>query len=486
MIEVEHRTSDPSRITNHESRHQRILGQYFTPEPVVALCYRMLRDLDPDTTNPSIIDPSCGSGAFLSHALDRGLTTPDRLFGVEKDPSVAETIHLSGVRIFIGDGLSRSSNWRPAKSEIPSPRSEMAFDWVVGNPPFGSRGESDVEPVKAHFSVWRANGVRGSSRYPIEILFLERFVQLAKPGGHIAVIVPDGILSNARLSYVREWLCEHAEIMAVVGLPQRTFHRQGTAAKASVLVLRKRHRIETDEREYGGVELWEYAGVLHRLQHSPVPPFRAGDRLDPAYYHPDFTENARFLSGLPAVVPLGDLIGFTTYGAVGSRKYSQSGVRYITPANLLLDDEGYTVGVGVHSPERFVAEGSHSDPPRSRLRRGDLLLANSGVGCIGRAAVFCSDEPCNISQHINLMRLAGIEPEYVAAYLQTRFGRLQIQREKCGVGACGINFDRIRGILMPVLPAGIRREVVRRYARGKVGRAVALLEGGISSEGACR
>lgn len=472
MIEGEHRIPNPSRITNHESRYQRALGQYFTPEPVVALCYRMLRDIDPATTNPTIIDPACREGAFLSHALDHGITPPDRLFGVEKDPAIAETIHLPGTHLFTGDGLSPSNTWHSLHPVSPSPHPPLAFDWVVGNPPFGTRGTIDAERIRADFTIWRGS----LPRYPIEILFLERFVQLTRPGGHVAIIVPDGILANARLGYVREWLWAHTEVKAVTSLHAHTFHRHGASAKASVLVLRRREHAGVMERWSGGVLGFQYSRTPLPQYSIPILPQSPSDRLDPAYYDARFVENRRFLESRPDTVPLGDLIEFTTYGAVGSREYSDSGVRYITPANLPLTADGFVAEVDLRHPGRFVPEGSRNDVPRSRLRGGDLLLANSGVGCIGRTAVFDSDEPCNISQHVNLLRFHGIEPEYVAVYLQTRFGRLQIDREKCGVGACGINFDRIRSILIPVLPAEKRREIVEAYRSRTVRPAVERLE----------
>jgi len=477
MIEAEHRTSNIERPTSnanpkYEVRNskERRLGQYFTPRPVVELCYRMLQTLDPDAANPSIIDPACGEGAFLSCALENGVTTPDRLFGVEMDASIAQAIPAGRMNLFIGDGLASPESWSQCPPLSPSPPLRVpasphpplaSADWVVGNPPFGTQGSIDSERIKADFTIWPGHGTRDLSRYPIEILFLERFIQLARPGGHIAIIIPDGILANERLSYVREWLWKRAEVKAVISLPQYTFHRHGASAKASVLVLRRRESVGVWECESVGV--WEYGDSLRPCPHTPIHPHSPGDRLDPAYYHPEFVENQRFLEGLPNTVRLGDLIEFTTYGQVGSREYSESGVRLLTPANLAVTSEGLVTGVDIHAPERSVPEGSRNDPPRSRLRKGDLLLANSGVGCIGRAAVFYADEPCNISQHINLIRLRGIEPEYVAIYLQTRFGRLQIHREKCGVGACGINFNRIRSIVIPVLAEGDRREIVDGY-----------------------
>ena len=397
----------------------RVLGQYFTPEPVVELCYRMLRALDTDTRNPRIIDPACGQGAFLAYALAHGITTPGRLYGIEKDPEVAGI----GLNILIADGLLPYSH---------TPTLPHAFDWVVGNPPFGTHSHPKQSILEKNFTIWRGRANVDFSKYPIEILFLERFWQLAKPGGYVAIIVPDGILANARLSYVREWLTARATVKAVVSLPQHTFYRTGAAAKTSILVFKKE---------------------------SGVP---SGDRLDSAYHDPKYTENLEALSSMPNVVRFGELIEYTTYGQVGAREYADSGIRLLTPANLITKD-GLVAGIDIHSPERFVVPGSWNDPKRSRLRKGDLLLSNSGVGCIGRAAVFYSDESCNISQHINLIRLRDIEPEYLAVYLQTRFARLQIEREKCGVGPCGINFDRIKSILAPILPQEVRRQIAKGY-----------------------
>jgi len=500
----------PATVLYQGMRRARILGQYFTPQPVVELCYGMLRALDPDTENPLIVDPACGEGAFLSYALGHEITTPDRLFGIEKDPEVAaawEHRDVGGLaNLDIGDGLCMSV--RPLAQSPPLP---VAFDWVVGNPPFGTRCLATDPGSLGHFTI---SAGRQLDSYPVEILFLERFWQLARPGGYVAIIIPDGILANARLSYVREWLSGRAAVKAVVSLPQHTFQRTGAASKASILVFQRNRQDAqregeapaepfcTDGRGSSGgspsprtrARIFMAAldsrsrlsdgisGLLRLFPHSAIrnpksaiecPPWAVftvrihdpGDRLDPAYHHPRYAENLRVLRAMPDVVTFGELIEYTTYGQVGGREFAQSGVRYLTPANLVTTPEGFVVGVDIRSPERFVAPGSRNDPARSRLRKGDLLLSNSGVGCIGRPAVFCSDEPCNISQHVNLIRVKGIEPEYLAVYLQTKFARLQIHREKCGVGPCGLNFDRIRSILIPLPPEGVRREIVDGYLR---------------------
>ncbi len=87
-------------------------------------------------------------------------------------------------------------------------------------------------------------------KYPIELLFVERFIQLAKPGGWIAIIIPDGILSNSTLHYVREYISEKTKVLAIVSLPRETFKQAGTSAKTSILFLRKFHKDEDKRLDY--------------------------------------------------------------------------------------------------------------------------------------------------------------------------------------------------------------------------------------------
>jgi len=75
--------------------------------------------------------------------------------------------------------------------------------------------------------------------FPIEVLFIERFLQLAKPGGWIAIIIPDGILANSNLHYVREFIAQKTKVLAIVALPRDAFKQVGTSAKTSILFLQK-------------------------------------------------------------------------------------------------------------------------------------------------------------------------------------------------------------------------------------------------------
>ena len=71
-----------------------------------------------------------------------------------------------------------------------------------------------------------------------QILFIERCLHLLKPGGKLAIVLPDGILGNDTLTYLREWILDRAKVLAVIDVPIETFMPY-TSTKTSVLLLKK-------------------------------------------------------------------------------------------------------------------------------------------------------------------------------------------------------------------------------------------------------
>jgi len=156
---------------------------------------------------------------------------------------------------------------------------EGRFDIILTNPPFGSNveptdritegdlrttkdqqrryteayGESYTEsqerirkalnaraPIASLFEIpKRAGSSRKLGKIKTEILFIERCLNLLKPGGRLGVVLPEGIFNNPSLQYVREFTEDRARILAVVSLPQDAFSAAGASVKASLLFLQK-------------------------------------------------------------------------------------------------------------------------------------------------------------------------------------------------------------------------------------------------------
>jgi hypothetical protein len=194
------------------------------------------------------------------------------------------------------------------------------------------------------------------------------------------------------------------------------------------------------------------------------------DRWVAAFYEPRFRQNEKALEKLGSVT-LGKFIPDEfpdgskgiTYGQVGARKLSSHGsVRYLQVINIR--DTGIDFAV---KPDR-VAEGSHNDPERSRVQSQDILFTNNAFRgtdtLIGRCVAVPRDYgKVNISQHIDRIRVSGINPFYVCSFLKTRFGYLQVKRVMHGVDAMTISFGRIREIKIPVLRESVQSDIERDY-----------------------
>ncbi len=193
---------------------------------------------------------------------------------------------------------------------------------------------------------------------------------------------------------------------------------------------------------------------------------KPSSRWSANYWHPIYEENQQQL--VSTKYKLGDLGQFIpdgptgiTYGQVGSRQISKNGtVQYLQVINIV------PTGVDISIRDEKVEEKDINDPERSRLKSRDLLLVNQGVGSLGKTTVFLEAGKFNISQHIDVIRPTGISSFYVSVYLQTKFGKLQIERFNSGVsGQINITFDQIKSIKIPLFPEKIQIQIESKYKK---------------------
>ena len=229
------------------------MGQYFTPEPVVrlvtAVCSPLVTEL--------ILDPFCGSAHFLTEALKfvRQNTLPGeekmfhefafgKLHGIEKSDRMVR-IAMTDMRLH-GDGHS-NIRCTDALADFANfaDISPESFDLILTNPPFGSIMSRESIERLGFFELGR-----GRKNVPLEILGIERCVQFLRPGGRMAIVLPDSILSNKNTAYVREWLAKKMKLRAIVSLPREAFAPFGANVKTSVLFARKWMSGESKDGEF--------------------------------------------------------------------------------------------------------------------------------------------------------------------------------------------------------------------------------------------
>lgn len=121
----------------------------------------------------------------------------------------------------------------------------IVFDLILTNPPFGSTINLAEKPYLSTYELGNNVDAKGKKKprknQSSEVLFLERIWQFLKPGtGKAAIVLPDGILTNSSMQYVRGFILEKFQLLAVVSLPQCAFAHFGAGVKASVIFVRKR------------------------------------------------------------------------------------------------------------------------------------------------------------------------------------------------------------------------------------------------------
>lgn len=452
----------------YEHRPDNALAQHFTPACVARRIWLLVRKRGGRAlaAQPRVIDLAAGAGTWLDAALESGHVRGEDVHGIEIDPRWQLRSGISHT----GDGLL---------GDFPGVEDE-SFDAVIGNPPFGklaafrtAMGDPSAEALATRFELWSVIG-NGASSFPIEWLFVERALQVVRPGGWVALILPEGLLANARWQGARDWLLERARLCDVVGLPAAVFRCAGLNARAAFVVLQKgvasagrRVRLVEVKESKGAVDVEAYlhqvwAGRGSLLCSTGVFQRQlVGRRWDRGYWRG--AVHVRQLARRFGLRRLGDFIEHLTYGPIiTGRKpeHVEGGIPVIR--------QGDIAETGLEESALLrVEECGDFDPQRSRVQRGDLLLPRSGAGALGRnrTAVYAGRAQANIGCFVDLVRLRGINPYYAWFFFKTPTGWEQIAALINGVGTPNINFGEIRSLSVVEAPEQVQQAVEWRYRR---------------------
>ena len=198
----------------------------------------------------------------------------DCIYGTDANPRMARTAKMN--MIMHGDGhggvhhhdglLNVNGIW------------EGRFDVILTNPPFGARIDkelkiteadrfTDIEKIKAYEKRYGKENydnalkqVNDHINQPIldlfqigkfsgltEVLFIERCLNLLKPGGRMGIVLPEGVLNNTNLQKVRDFVESKAKILLIVSIPQDVFMAAGATVKPSLLFFKKFTEDEAEE-----------------------------------------------------------------------------------------------------------------------------------------------------------------------------------------------------------------------------------------------
>ncbi|MBQ7578675.1 MAG: N-6 DNA methylase [Synergistaceae bacterium] len=258
-------------------------GQFFTPRYIIDMCVRMLNPSESE----SMIDTAAGSCGFPVHTMfyvwrkiyaQKNLP-PSNLFTAEKKlpecedyvrekvfaidfdekaVRVARTLnliagdgrtnvlHLNTLDYMHWDDVTNNKAWQKIYyegwlrftdfAETEESYKNFNFDIVMANPPFA--GDIQQHNIIANYELGKNSKGKYQSKVGRDILFIERNLSFLKPGGRMAIILPQGRFNNSSDKYIRDFIAERCRILAVIGLHGNVF-KPHTGTKTSVLLVQK-------------------------------------------------------------------------------------------------------------------------------------------------------------------------------------------------------------------------------------------------------
>lgn len=483
-------------------------GEFFTPHPIVKLAVEMI---DPKI-NEYVIDPACGSGGFLIQTilyvtqkyinLSKSDYIKKHIRGIEFNPDVA----LSAmIRLAFEGGSGNEINCSNAL--LDDEKLNNKFDIVLTNPPFGSKGKvEDQKILKSYILARRWNKKSNleweettnvlSGQSP-EVLFIEKSLRLLRPGGRMAIVLPDGVLQNISNNYIRFWMRCQAKVLAVISIPQEAFVPFGTGIKTSLIILQKlpssattvfmakmcklgydvkgqpvykrditgkilnatssRFIVDDDVNEIASA----YMNFLESKFKSSneftyaIPEEQLNNRLDVEHYKPEDRMLLERLISVRAkpICELADILRETD----DFRLASNDEIRYIA----ISDVDARTMQV---VNQQVIKP--HEAPSRAtyRVLQGDIITAISGAstGTTNQATALITfeEDGAICSNGFAVIRnIQGIEPLFLLAYMRTQYYLRQVRRLMTGHAIPAISIDDLARVLVPIPPVEVQKRV---------------------------
>jgi hypothetical protein len=301
-------------------------------------------------------------------------------------------------------------------------------DVVFANPPFAGY-EKDRRLLQDYHLA--QNGRGGVSAVTREVLFIERILQLLREGGTAAIVLPQGVFSNRKLSNVRRYLMMHAQILAIVELPDWAFMPSGTSVRGSLLFFRRLSpppvdydmfikRVEAIGFTSTGrpTDDNEFPETIEQYRHGDprylVPISEVDDRLDAKFYIKEnrrvinlFEHNARH-----PVLRLSDIGTFYTE-KVNPRANPEAAIRLIETGSV--DPDTLTI-------QPKTIKGADSNYTSLRVARAGDILISRRRAYRGAIVVVPSELDGALAiPEFSVLRLhEPYRPEYVAEILRSQ------------------------------------------------------------------
>ena len=487
-------------------------GQFFTPEVAVGALVELVEPQKDDT----IIDPACGSGSFLiaaakklSQAAWGKAESPLRICAIDKDKFLARLarIHLGlllgkNIPVLSIDSLSPGAL---LKTECGTEK----FSIILTNPPFGSKIQAVDEEHKAKYNLaykWKKDKKTGryiktnelQKNVPPQVFFVEKIISLLEDGGRAGVILPESLLSSPKYRYVVQYILDHSQPLAVIGMPEELFKtsgRGGTHTKTVMLVIQKK-KIDEDSEIFMAEAKWcGHDSRGRSIPKNDIPriitnyqAYKKGNLTQESHLGfiiktKDIQDNIlvpKMYSGYiqikkinngNKVISIGELVeeGILTIDTgdeVGKLAYGSGDVPFIRTSDI----SNWEIKV---DPKHMVSNDIYERlAEKQDVQEGDILMVKDGTYLIGSVAYITKHDTRIIYQsHLYKIRLYQNEyfdRYYLLAALSSPFVREQIRAFSFTQDIINSLGKRILDIRLPIPKTRVEMTKISNYVRQSI------------------
>jgi type I restriction enzyme M protein len=507
-------------------------GQFFTPRNVIKM---MIKILDPSEKD-YLIDPACGSGGFLIAALDYIWTKLDNqarinnwsssilankkkefarkyIRGIEKDTFLAKVARAYMALIGDGrDGIFCENSLRPPSDWSSTAKEKIqlnSFDIVVTNPPHGSKIVVKGKDILQQYDLaykwsmdkktkhWIKTDSTRSKQSP-QILFIERCLQLLRPGGRLGIILPEGLFGNPSYSYIVEFLRKNTRIISIISMPEELF--QPHTHNKTCIVFVERMEPPKDYPIFMGIAKWcghdsrgnnvpydDVPRITTRFRQTQVRrsilepiSIKKHDRLGfitllsdingnilvPKYYDPEILSELESLHRTHELIKVEDLVrnkvvSVATGVEVGKLAYGTGNIPFVRTSDIA----NWEIKI---DPKLGVSEEVYSQYNNNKkVKENDILLVRDGTYLIGTTGMITRyDTKILFQSHIYRLRVEkpdDLSPFLLLAMLNSPIVKKQIRAKQFTQGIIDSLGSRLYELVLPIpRDHQIKREIIQQ------------------------
>ncbi|GAA5504487.1 hypothetical protein Dxin01_04262 [Deinococcus xinjiangensis] len=482
-------------------------GQFFTPKSVTKW---LVEAINPDIEE-NLIDPACGAGGFLSsqiqYLLRRGHDIDEikqyvtsKMYGIDKDNYLIKLANAH-VGLFALEEpnllCTNTLEWGIKESNTAS-RIPEVYDVLLANPPFGAKivAASDEAMMQYELSYkWvedkRSGRLIKTEKFqkntPPQVLFVEKCIKLVREGGRLGLVLPESIISNKSYRHVTQYILDHTQVHAVIGMPENLFKisgKGGTHTKVCLLVLTRKSTNPAIKEEHAPIFMAEatwcgndsrgrkiekddlpiilnnYRKVTNNEEILPSPlGFTINPEdissgvLAPRYYDPGLDFEISQLSknhNLTTIRSLMDnnLLAITTGDEVGKMAYGTGSIPFVRTSDI----SNWEIKI---DPKQGVSREIYDSLKRKQgVAEGDILMVRDGTYLIGTCA-FVSKYDEEIVYQSHLMKIRSLDrdkmnPYLLLALLSSPIVQRQIKTKKLTLDIIDSIGNRLPEVILPI------------------------------------